>query len=60
MDITNIIPSVNISSANSLQSAVNVAVLGKALDTAQVQGQAMEDMLEAAVVVSDHILDTYA
>lgn len=60
MDITSMIPPMDVGSSGSLQSAVNVALLGKALDTAQLQGQAMEEMIEAAVIPSDHLLDVYA
>ena len=60
MDITSVIPSVTITGGSPMQSAVNLAVLGKALDVAQIQGQAMEEMIEAVPSFSEHRLDTYA
>ena len=37
-----------------------VALLGKALDTAQIQGQALQDMMEAVPAPVSRLLDVYA
>lgn len=39
---------------------MNVALLGKALDTAQLQGQALQDMMEAVPAPASRLLDVYA
>lgn len=39
---------------------MNVALLGKALDTAQLHGQALQDMMEAVPAPASHLLDVYA
>lgn len=38
---------------------VNVAVLEKGLDVAEIQGEALQEMMDSAVL-EEHILDTYA
>lgn len=61
MDIVNSIASASMSLGSSnVLSAVNVAMLGKVLDTAQAQGEAIEQMMEAAPAPNGHVLDVYA
>lgn len=60
MDITGSIAatSIGMSSAQTL-SAINVSVLGKALDTVEEQGQALEKMMEVSAPRTN-LLDVYA
>lgn len=51
--------SIGLSSARALFD-INVAMMGKALDTARVQEEAITDMLESAVPASAQLLDVYA
>lgn len=51
----------NISMSSSrIMTDMNVALLGKALDTAQIQGQALQDMMEAVPAPVSRLLDVYA
>lgn len=50
--------SIGLSSSRTLTD-VNVALMGKALDTAEAQGQALREMMEAAPP-DFHQLDVYA
>ena len=45
-----------------LMTDMNVAMLGKTLDTAREQGQALQQMVESAVPTAGnpHLLDVYA
>ena len=45
-----------------LMTDMNVAMLGKTLDTAREQGQALQQMMESAVPAAGntHLLDVYA
>ena len=45
-----------------LRTDMNVAMLGKTLDTAREQGQALQQMMESAVPAAGntHLLDVYA
>ena len=51
----------NISMSSSrIMTDMNVALLGKALDTAQIQVQALQDMMEAVPAPVSRLLDVYA
>lgn len=50
--------SIGMSSAQTLTD-INVSLLGKVLDTAEIQGEALEQMMEVAAPDS-HLLDVYA
>ena len=51
----------NISMSSSrIMTDMNGALLGKALDTAQIQGQALQDMMEAVPAPVSRLLDVYA
>ncbi|WP_306561732.1 putative motility protein [Enterocloster bolteae] len=45
-----------------MMTDMNVAMLGKTLDTAREQGQALQQMMESAVPTAgnSHLLDVYA
>lgn len=51
--------SITMSSSRTLTD-VNVALMGKVLDTARIQGQALQDMLQAVPPPGSHELDVYA
>lgn len=51
--------SMSMSSAR-LMADMNVALLGKVLDTAHVQGEVLQDMMEAVPAPETHLLDVYA
>jgi len=53
--------SINLKSSQILTST-NIALLGKVLDTAQIQGEVLESMMEVNITPpqSQHLLDVYA
>lgn len=46
-------------SSSRLLTDVNIALMGKVLDTAKVQGEALQDMMEQ-IPTDSHLLDVYA
>ncbi|MCI8402953.1 MAG: putative motility protein [Lachnospiraceae bacterium] len=64
MDMTGIAGASTAMSGSRFFAEVTMAVLKKGLDVAEVQGEAIQEMLDTAVTdmaaASGHILDTYA
>ena len=47
-------------SASRMMTDVNMALTGRMLDMAEVQGRAMQEMMESMPPPDAHILDVYA
>lgn len=61
MDLTMSIASASMTLSNSrMMTEVNMALMGKMLDMAEIQGQAVQEMMETAALSDTHILDVYA
>jgi len=61
MDMTMSIASASMMlSASRMMTDVNMALMGRMLDMAEVQGRAMQEMMESMPPPDAHILDVYA
>lgn len=61
MDMTMSIASASMTlSASRMMTDVNMALMGRMLDMAEVQGRAMQEMMESMPPPDAHILDVYA
>ncbi|MCC8024794.1 MAG: YjfB family protein [Clostridium sp.] len=61
MDLSMSIASGSMSMSTArLMTDMNVALMGKVLDTAQVQGEVLQDMMESVPSPETHLLDVYA
>lgn len=61
MDMTMSIASASMMlSASRMMTDVNMALTGRMLDMAEVQGRAMQEMMESMPPPDAHILDVYA
>lgn len=60
MDMLSGISAANMGMSSSrLLTDVNIALMGKVLDTAEAQGDALQDMMEQ-IPTGSHLLDVYA
>jgi len=60
MDVSGIAGTSAAMSGAQLLTQINFAILGKGLEAAEAQGEAFQDMLEAAALTEGQIIDVYA